>query len=117
MVQSDNSERIVLNTYIDSVAGGKIAGDYLLCNESFKTALDESSERTCAEIRVVAALDDVVLSLIGNIDVQVFVIETLLEVGEHEVDYLHDIVLCERLVEDYLIETVEEFRTELLLQQ
>ena len=108
---------VFVNADLDNVAGGEVAGDYLLCNEGLDLALDKSSERTRTEVRIVAAFNNERLCFVADIQAEVLVGETSAEVVEHEVNDVENVFLGERLVEDYLVETVEKLRSELLFEQ
>ena len=108
---------VFIEVYVDNVTCGEISADYLLSCNSLNSALDKSSERTSTEIRVIAVLNDVVLCRIAYIYAQMLVVKTFLQISKHKIYYLYDLGLCKRLVEDYLIKTVEEFGAELLFEQ
>ena len=96
---------------------GDVLGDDLTGDEGFYLTLDKPLQRSCAEVLVVALLDDRVLCGIGDLEREVLIIQALLQLGEHKVNYLAYLRAHKRLVVDYLVKAVEELGTELLVQE
>ena len=91
-------------TFVDIAAQDETGG------EGFHMLLDEALEWACAECRVVAFVGDEGLGGLCQRDLQLLGSETLVEVGDLEIDDVADVVLGEWLEEDDLVETVEKFR-------
>ena len=72
-------ELAVAHVDLDDVAGGHIACKDRAGNERFDGALEISLERTCAEHRVKAAVDDKLLCGIGDLKAEALVLKALPE--------------------------------------
>ena len=67
--------------------------------------------------RVIAAVDDGVLGRVGDNQFQLFVLQTLAQVGQHQVNDGADFGLGQALVVDNVVQTVQELGAELALEQ
>ena len=67
--------------------------------------------------RVIAAVDDGVLGRVGDNQFQLFVLKTLAQVGQHQVNDGTDFGLGQALVVDNVVQTVQELGAELALEQ
>ena len=72
----------------------------------------ESFQRTGAVYRLVSVFDDEIFGVIGEFDFQFFVFQSLVDVSEEEFNDSSDVVFRQRLEHNDLIQSVEEFRTE-----
>ena len=86
-------------------------------NERLHTGLQEALERACAVGGIVALIDHVLPRGGRQTCAQLLVGQAAVEVGYEQIHNRVDLAARERLVEDDFIQTVEEFRTELLAQQ
>ena len=57
------------------------------------------------------------LCCVGDLNLQLLILEALIQIGDQEIYDAVDILLGERLVEYDLIKTVEKFGTEAALEQ
>ena len=103
--------------YRQRTAGCYIIGYQLSCDKRFYLTLYESLERSCAVVRVEAVVDYIVLCGICNSKAYFLIGKTFLELAEHKINNTGDLVLAERLVEHDLVKSVEELRSERLLEQ
>ena len=79
--------------------------------------LQVAAQGSCTVLRIVGGVDDEVLGLLGQLTVQLLLRQTPVEGGKLQVDDADDVVLGQRLIEDDLVETVEEFRAERALEK
>ena len=101
----------------DNIALVNLAAEYLLSDDGLNVALDIPLERTCAEARIVACVDYRLLCGVGDVEVKLLVLQASLEGSCQQVDDLEYLLLAERLVEHDLVKSVEELRSERLLEQ
>ena len=85
--------------------------------EGFHLALDESLEGTGAIDGIIALVHNVLPGGIGEGQLQLFVCQTLAQVGHQQIHNAGNLVLGQGLIEHDLIQTVEELGTELALEQ
>ena len=76
-----------------------------------------AAQRTGAELRIVGGIDDILLCGGRQLAAQLLVSQTLVQRGDLEIDDAGDVLLGQRLVEHDLVQTVEEFRTEGVVQE
>ena len=79
--------------------------------------LDVPLQGAGAVDRVIAAVDDGVLGRVGDNQFQLFVLQTLAQVGQHQVNDGADFGLGQALVVDNVVQTVQELGAELALEQ
>ena len=79
--------------------------------------LDGPLDRPCAELRVVTLLGDQCPRVFRHVQLHIVVLQHLVEACDLHVDDLSGVLLRERGEHDDLIDTVEELRTDGLLQQ
>ena len=94
-----------------------ISTDNLLCKERFDMRLNKPFERSCAVNRVICGVNDMILCCVGDLNLQLLILESLIQIGDQEIYDTVNVFLRERLVEYDLVETVEKFGTEAALQQ
>ena len=79
--------------------------------------LNKPFERSCTVGRIVSGIDDMFLCCVGDLNLQLLIPESLIQIGDQEIYDTVDVLLCERLVEHDLVKTVKEFGTEAALQK
>ena len=94
----------------------RIVGNDLSCHKSFYLGLDQSFQRTCTIVDIIALCHNALLGSIGNFQFQLLVFQTFPQLLQQQIYNAEDLGLAQRLVEDDLVQTVQEFRTELQLQ-
>ena len=80
-------------------------------------ALDGPLQRPRAIRRVVALCDQHVLRPVGQLDVDLAILEPLHEAAQLDVDDLPHLLARQRVEEDDLVDAVEELRPEVLAQR
>ena len=110
-------QRSVFTIDLQGCFGLNITADDLTCKKRFNLGLYESLQRSCAVDRVVSGVNDMFLSYIGDLNLQLLILQALIQIGDQEIYDTVDVLLRERLVEHDLIETVEKFGTEASLEQ
>ncbi len=98
------------------MAGTDLAEEDLLGELILDLALDGATQRTCTENRIESSLGQQRLRLLGELDPHVLVLELGLDATDHQVDHLDDLVLSELVEHDDVVDTVEELRSEVLLE-
>ena len=93
------------------------AADDLLRDHRFHMGLDVPLQGAGTVDRVIAAVDDGVLGRVGDNQFQLFVLQTLAQVGQHQVNDGADFGLGQALVVDNVVQTVQELGAELALEQ
>ena len=78
--------------------------------------LEEAAERSRAIDRIVGAVDDEILCILGQIDGELFICKSLVQVCQHQINDVNNVVLGQGLIEYNLVQTVEKFRTERTLE-
>ena len=58
-----------------------------------------------------------ILCCVGDLNLQLLILESLIQIGDQEIYDTVDVLLRERLVEHDLVEAVEKFGTEAALEQ
>ena len=92
------------------------AADDLSCQFSFYAALQEPLDRSCAVSRIITLVCDKFLSSLCERQLDVPFFQTMFYILHAQIDDLDDLILSQRREYDDLIDTVEEFRTEVLLR-
>ena len=98
-------------------AGCDLVGDDLPADQRLHTVLHEAAQRPGAVDRIVGAVDDILLGRVGQLDRELLVGDAAVEICHQEIDDAGDVLLCQRLVENDLIQAVQELRPERTLQQ
>ena len=80
-------------------------------------ALQVPFERPCAVDRVVSIVDDDLFCSVGHDKFDLFCFQTFLQILHQQVDDAADVLSGQWFIEYNLIQTVQEFRTEAVLQQ
>ena len=100
----------------DRLAGPELLPEQALGERVLDEALDGPTQRTGAELRVVAVVGQVQLGRVGQLQADALALELAHDPADHEVDDLDDLVLGQ-LVEDHrLVDPVQELGTEVLLE-
>ena len=94
----------------------------VFCNDfssqqCFDFLLNPTLQRTSTIVDIIAVGNDIILGCIRYGQRQLFVFQPLSQAVQHQVYNLIDFRLHQRFIEYNLIQTVQEFRTERLLQQ
>src|SRR5687768_11276022 len=97
---------------LDLVATTELAGQDLLRQRVLDEALDCALQWSCAEALVVALLREEVARRRGELERELLLRETLLNVPQQNSDDLADVLLRQRVEHDHVIETVEELGVE-----
>ena len=79
--------------------------------------LQVAAQGSCTVLGVVGGVDDEVPGLLRQLTLKLLLRQTPVEGSKLQVDDADDVVLGQRLVEDNLVETVEEFRAEGALEK
>ena len=78
--------------------------------------LDGAAQWASPHFRIVAQIDQFFLDLLCDIQMNVVGCQALVDIVQHEVDDLHEVVLAEWLKFDDAVEAVHELRTEEVAQ-
>ena len=111
-----NCKFSVLNGNVYRVALAELVAQYLTRYQRFEIALHITLQRSCAEARVVALVNDELLCFLGDVKPELLFFEALCEVCRLQVDNAEYLRFGERLVEHDLVETVQKFGSKRLLQ-
>ena len=90
----------------------KVAGENLSRDKGLEAALQVSAKRSCTVNGIESAVDDELLSGVGNFESEALVRKTLLEGVEHDVDDALEVVFSQRAEEYRLVKTVEKLGAE-----
>ena len=93
-----------------------ITANDLTCKKRFNLGLNESLQRSCTVGRIVSGIDDMFLCCVGDLKLQLLILEALIQIGDQEIYDTVNVFLRERLVEYDLIKTVQELRAEAALE-
>ena len=88
----------------------------LLAEHVLDHALDGTTQRPGAELRVVAPLGEQFLGALGQLDAEALALQLPGEALGHQVDHLHDLFAGQLVEDDDLVDAVEELGTEVRLQ-
>ncbi len=98
---------LALGVHDHDVTGAQLAEEDLLRQRVLDLALDRATQRTRAQHRVVALLGQQLLGGLGQLDAHVPVLEALVDLADHQVDDLEDVVLAELREDDHVVDAVE----------
>ncbi len=99
------------------VALAELALQHLQGQRVEHAPLDGALERACAVGRIVAFLHQEVLGRVGQLDVNLPILEPLQQAAKLDVDDLLQVLEAERVEEDDLVDPVQELRPEVLPQR
>src|SRR5437762_4158220 len=94
--------------HFDLVALGELGEQDLLGERVLDVLLDRSLQRACSELLVVAVLHQERRCRLSELQGELFVTQSLLHILEQDRDNLGDVLLRQRMEDDYVIESVEE---------
>ena len=109
-------ERQALDVDDDDLPRADVVEQDLLRELILDLALDRPTQRTRTQHRIKATLGEQLLSLVGQLQIDVLGLQLLLDAADHQVDHLDDLLGRQLVEHDDVIDAVEELRTEVLLQ-
>src|SRR5256886_6571276 len=104
-----------VDAHVTAVA--HVSGDDQLREAGLHLLLDRATERTGAVDRVVAALGEIVLRAVGELERETAVGEATAEPRELQVDDLSHLGARERVEDDDVVDPVQELGTEVLAER
>ena len=97
----------------DGIASPQLVSQDDLRSQCLHILLQIPFQRSCAVHRVIAVVYHVFLRLIGQFYLDLTLLQTLVGVCNHQIYDVGDVVLGQRLEHDDLVQTVQEFWSEM----
>src|SRR5690606_35332219 len=112
----DDLEQVVLDIDLDMVPAGEAPFEQALRDRVLDQVLDDTSQRSRAVLRVVAALAEQVHRLDREVDGDLLLLELLADARQLQIHDLANLLLVERVEDHDVVDTVQELRSEDLPQ-